>query len=755
MPDRAKPRGPSLLSGRSVLVIAAFTLLVVLLLGVAFSGVYALAGVRGYVLGEGLWSKAQKQAVINLHRYAATGENGHYQAFLTELEIPLGDRQAREELERPSPDMDVVRDGFRRGGLPDDAIGPMARLFRWGRNVDFVDHSIRTWAEADELIEELLQAGELLRREMQEPDPGSPRFHELLERISQIDEDLTVLEEEFSRTFNQGATRVERSLFVVLLFLSVGITLQGVLGGRYLLGQLRAREQALRASERRYRDLFERNVVGVVLASEEGRIVEANEAFARMMHEARPEALTERSLGKVLPLGDLGREHPLRHAHVQARRGDGSLVRLLISSVPVVDPVNGRPRLLLTASDITEQVRAHERLAAVVDTVEAGIMSVNRNGTVQLVNPAARRILGMASGEPFQWNGDDPPWELRTPEGLPLPPDRYPATEVFRTGAPVRDREVEVLRSDGSRVALMVNAAPLSGPDRLPDEVVISFRDVTDQRAASRARRMEAMGQLAGGVAHDFNNLLTVIVGNAQLLHADLAGGSAPRAEMQEAVHEILRTGETAARLTRQLLTFSRNLVLERRPLDLNQAVREARTLTGRLLPSSITCVVDLDPDLPPVEMSPTHLEQLLLNMMINARDAMPSGGTLTIRTGMVHLHREADARRLGLPLGRYATLQVEDTGHGMDTWVMSRIFEPFFTTKGQERGSGMGLATVYGVVTQAGGAVDVSSERGKGTVFTVYLPPASTSAADGGLSSGGAEAGLSAGAPEGGREEG
>jgi signal transduction histidine kinase/CheY-like chemotaxis protein len=242
-------------------------------------------------------------------------------------------------------------------------------------------------------------------------------------------------------------------------------------------------------------------------------------------------------------------------------------------------------------------------------------------------------------------------------------------------------------------------------------------------QAAERLRlasRLEAVGQLAGGIAHDFNNLLTAISGYSELLLGRLGPGEPMRAELVE----IHRAGERAADLTRQLLAFSRIQVLEPRRLDLNVEVREAASMLRRLIGEAIELVLDLDPALGTVEADPGQLHQVILNLAVNARDAMPGGGTLTLATDEVAFDRpDRSHPEVAMPAGRWVRLLVTDTGTGMDEQTRARIFEPFFTTKEAGKGTGLGLSTVYGIVKQSGGYIWASSEPGAGTSFEIYLP--------------------------------
>lgn len=233
-----------------------------------------------------------------------------------------------------------------------------------------------------------------------------------------------------------------------------------------------------------------------------------------------------------------------------------------------------------------------------------------------------------------------------------------------------------------------------------------------------QAQKMEVIGQLAGGVAHDFNNLLTVILGYGELL----LRGNVP-ASSRGLIEEIMKAGNRAAGLTHQLLAFSRQLVLAPKVLDLNLIVRDTEKMLGRLIGENIKLTSTLHPTLSRVKVDPGQIGQVIMNLAVNARDAMPGGGTLTIETSNVDVDQTFEQLRPEFNPGRYVLLAVSDTGCGMDEATRAHIFEPFFTTKAPGHGTGLGLATVYGIVKQSGGYVYVDSEPGVGTTFKIYLP--------------------------------
>lgn len=291
------------------------------------------------------------------------------------------------------------------------------------------------------------------------------------------------------------------------------------------------------------------------------------------------------------------------------------------------------------------------------------------------------------------------------------------------------------LRKDGSTLPVEVRAKSLPYKGRVVR--VTAIRDITQRKQAEQeisrhnrelallqeqyhqAQKMEAVGRLTAGVAHDFNNLLTAINGFARLIQAELR----PDDPIQEMVGTILHSGQRAADLVRQLLAFSRKQIIQPQVLDLNIGVAEMDKMLRRIIGEDINLKTVLSPELWPVKVDPTQIEQVIINLAVNARDAMPIGGQLTLETANVVIDENYVAGHLGTQPGRYVLLAISDTGCGMSHEVKTRIFEPFFTTKALSRGTGLGLATVFGIVKQSGGDIWVYSEENVGTTFKIYLP--------------------------------
>jgi two-component system, cell cycle sensor histidine kinase and response regulator CckA len=277
-----------------------------------------------------------------------------------------------------------------------------------------------------------------------------------------------------------------------------------------------------------------------------------------------------------------------------------------------------------------------------------------------------------------------------------------------------------VASSSGRARVLDIDAAAFA-----PGVLVYTVRDLTNQtrleEQLAQSQKMDAIGQLAGGIAHDFNNLLTVIMSYGSLLLGDLDEGDPRRDDAQEIANAAAR----ASGLTNQLLAFSRKQILEPRLMSVNDVVNGVEKLLRRLIGEDIELATTLEPELYTINADPGQLEQVLINLAVNSRDAMPDGGRLHITTANTFLSAEHGGRQLSASPGQYIMLAVSDTGMGMSREVQRRMFEPFFTTKGQGKGTGLGLATVYGIIKQSGGDVWIYSEPGKGTTFKVYFPRA------------------------------
>ncbi len=481
-----------------------------------------------------------------------------------------------------------------------------------------------------------------------------------------------------------------------------------------------------------------------ILCDADFRITDWNPAAERTFGYTRREALGKQPNDLNPPSFHAGALHIMdriragdmaAHSVNENLTKDGRTITCEWFNTPLMTE-DGRFRgLLCLGRDVTEQKAlqdAQARLAAAVEASEEqmrlllestgeGIYGIDMRGHCTFINRAAAAMIGYDTAEVI---GQDMHALIHhhRPDGSPYPVEHCPIYRAMQTQSGVRVRDEVLWRRDGTSFAAEYSSfSVMKGVESRG--AVVTFQDITQVRQLEeqfrQAQKMEAVGQLAGGVAHDFNNLLTIISGYSEILLATL-GSSDP---MRESVRAISEAGERAASLTRQLLAFSRKTVLEPKVLDLNVVVRETEKFLRRLIGEDVLLTAVLDPAISRVKVDPGQLGQVLMNLAVNARDAMPKGGKLTVETRNVELDQEYARLHAEVKPGRYVLLSMADTGTGMTPEVKARIFEPFFTTKGVGKGTGLGLAVVLGVVKQSEGHVQVYSEPDIGTTFKLYFP--------------------------------
>ena len=487
-------------------------------------------------------------------------------------------------------------------------------------------------------------------------------------------------------------------------------------------------EEQLRASEAWKVAIFQSALDGIITVDHEGRITDFNHAAEKIFGRARADVLGRQAVTTLVPLAlrDGHRAEISRHIlagdsvlvgrriETLGMRADGIEFPIEIALTPL--EVQGRHLFIAFVRDISDRRRAEESLRASSRQFRAlfegsldAMVVADDEGRYVEVNPAACELHGLPRHALLgHWIGD-----FAAP-GF----DFQAAWDELHAKKGVRG-EMRLHRADGVQRELDLVATA----DFLPGSHLVVLRDVTDRKQLEaqlrQSQKMEAIGRLAGGVAHDFNNLLSVIAGYAELILRGLPADSPQRGKGEE----ILKASARAAALTRQLLAFSRQQVLQPKIFDLNAVVSEMQAMLERLIGVDIHLDTRLAPQLGRVKADPGQIEQVVMNLVVNARDAMPDGGRIALATSNVEMDDAYVREHLGSRPGPYVLLEVSDNGHGMDAETQAHIFEPFFTTKEKGKGTGLGLATAYGVVKQSGGYIWVESQPGRGTTFHVFLP--------------------------------
>jgi signal transduction histidine kinase len=561
--------------------VGTMALLIGVELFVLFFSLGVLSSLRAYVGGEGLWSKAEKDAVFHLYRYGVSRTEKDYQLFEQFMRVPMGDAAARRELLMGNPDINATRAGFLEGrNNPDDIDGMISLFARFG-DVFYIKKAIKIWGEAQAIALQLPPIAEQLHAEINSPNPSQSKINQLLASVYTTNEKLTAFEDEFSFTLGEGSRWLERVVLRLLFATALSIEATGLL---LTISVSRGIQKGL------------------------ADIIRAANSFSAGELGARARILAQDEIGVV--------------AH------------------SFNDMAGNLQQRVIELAEINRHLR-HEI--------------------------AERERAEVASQEAFA---------------------QLEATHhELKCQIDERLRTEEMLR---------------------------------------RSEKMRALGQLTGGISHDFNNLLGVIIGCTELL-IDAVPDESDQAEL---AHEILNSALSGSLLTRRLLAFARNQPLRPQRVDLNALLHDHVSMLRRTLGGAIRIKAVPAPDPCFTSADPSQIGDALLNLALNARDAMPQGGDLTIEAAGVHLDAQSAAMFVDTDAGDYIVLTVTDTGTGMPEEVVQRAIEPFFTTKAPSAGSGLGLSMAYGFAKQSGGHLDIESAVGRGTTARLYLPRASEDAA-------------------------
>ncbi|MBI2939527.1 MAG: response regulator [Chloroflexi bacterium] len=491
----------------------------------------------------------------------------------------------------------------------------------------------------------------------------------------------------------------------------------------------------LRDSESRLARIIETVPEGVAIVDREGQITQVNAALERLLglpHDAivsrrydDPSWKVSTPEGQPVPMdrGLFARivqtGQPLHGVERTIERADGGKITVSVNIAPLHDSAGATTGAVVTVDDVTERRRAEQQLRLRLGAMEAAanaIVILDRDCVVQWVNPSFTRLTGYSAEEVV----GQPIWT-----GRPTGDDLSFHEQIVGTlvSGQIWEGESADRRKDGTPYTQKTTITPVRANGREVTHFIGITEDVTRQRSLEeqvrQSQKMDAIGRLAGGVAHDFNNMLTLVNGYSELLLAELG----PSHPLRMWVEEIARAGERASTLTHQLLAFSRQEVVSPQDLDLDVVIAEVEKMLRRLIGEDVELVTRLRSSPALVRADRGHLEQVVMNLAVNARDAMPRGGTLAIETAHVEIDEAQAQRRVDARPGPHVVLTVSDTGHGMTPEVLAHLFEPFFTTKEKGKGTGLGLSTVYGIVKQSGGHLEVESKPEQGTTFRICLP--------------------------------
>jgi two-component system cell cycle sensor histidine kinase/response regulator CckA len=537
-----------------------------------------------------------------------------------------------------------------------------------------------------------------------------------------------------------STTRQRRAINLTLIAAGIGAVLAAAFG----LTTLRSRRRNTRdiaADALSFRRLAEDNPDGV-LVHIGYQVVYANPAIDTMLRTAGRSLLSRNVRDIIHPderdvidqrttqVASDGLPTPPRQ--IRFLRDDGDVCEVEARGASIL--FGGLPAIQVVVRDLSARrdaeralFQSEQRFRAVLDAMDEGVVLHHADLSIGLSNPAAQRILGLSADQLAGRTPSDPSWRTISPDGAPLPPEQHFASIAMRTGRPASG-VMGVERHGHERVWINVNAIPLL-PDgeTAPAGVVATFADITARLALEdqlrQAQKMEVMGRMASGVAHDFNNLLTIIRSASELLRIDASRAGI----IFDALDDIESATDRAVALTAHLLTFSRRQHAAPSLLCPAVLVADALPILRRLGGDGVSVEYETNREAERawIWADPVRFEQVLVNLVSNAKDAMPSGGTVRVQTNVVTLSQAVTHRFGAIAAGTYATLAVEDSGTGMTGEVLDHLFDPFYTTKPQGRGTGLGLSIVYGVVHEALGTITVDSEPGRGSRLTVYWPKA------------------------------
>ncbi|MEE4242783.1 MAG: PAS domain S-box protein, partial [Desulfopila sp.] len=499
-------------------------------------------------------------------------------------------------------------------------------------------------------------------------------------------------------------------------------------------------ERRLKESQQRYLEIFEKSRDGFVMMGGTGRILDANPAYCEMLGYTLAELRDLRGVQEITAehwreweKNEIWQKKLFLHGNSgiyekEYVRKDGALLPVELRSYAIRLDSGEIDHIWATVRDISwrkeaseELVRRENQLQRIFEILPIGLWFADKNGTLLRGNPAGVNIWGAEPHVPLTEYGIFKAWRL--PERIPVQGEDWALARTIRQGVTVLDELLEIESFDGKRKVILNYTAPVLDDKGNVDGAIVVNLDISERKNLEaqlvQAQKMESVGRLAGGVAHDFNNMLGVILGHAELAQELVDSKDPVFADLQE----IIKAAQRSADLTRQLLAFARKQTIAPKVLNVNTVVSGLLKMLQRLIGEDIELVWIPAATRYPVKVDPSQINQILVNLCVNSRDAINGIGTIIIETADVVLDEEYCSNHSGFLPGEYVMLMVSDDGCGMDRQILEVVYEPFFTTKEMGKGTGLGLATVYGIVKQNDGFINVYSEPDRGTVFKIYLP--------------------------------
>jgi PAS domain S-box-containing protein len=735
-----------------------FLVALTVMLAVAVASMATLSTLRAYIGGEGLYSKAQRDAVYYLSRYAASGSAADLAHYRSAISVPLGDGLARMALELEQPRLELARDGLRLGGNDPADIEGMARSFLLFERLPPMREAIKQWTIADGYTARIAAIGAELAGGAEGKSLPAPQLLATLDELERLNSAAAIVDTAFSATLAHAARQVTAILVVALVLATVLLAIFAIRIARARLIERASHGRELEASEGRYRAVFESSLDAVVIERTDGSILDANRAACRLFGRD----LAELRVGGIrLIAGDgpsVCRETLATEGrftgNVLLRRKDGSSFTGEVAAATFVDDL-GAARVSVIIRDISERRRLQLEQARIRDEAERARRAALETERIKdarfraLIEQSNDMVAVVSPAGEFTYQS--PAWAgvlgvsigaragslLAIAHATDTEEIRAAFARVVASGQPAAGRS-RLRHTDGRYRMVawsLTNATHIDGVAGL----IVNASDVTSETALAeqlqQARRMEAIGQLAGGIAHDFNNIISSVMGFSELLARDLN----PDTTAYRWATRISAAALRARDLVQQILSFARRSGVERAPTDLARVVGEAAEFLRASLPSTTDLKLSTPQNPVVSEVNATQISQLVINLCVNASDALHGKpGRVTVEL-VTALGRDSEVdllmdRQEQLDAGlmvvgqieaerSYARLTVLDEGSGMDPGTLTQIFTPFYTTKQRGRGTGLGLAVVHGIVGEYGGACVVESHVGMGTRFQVFLP--------------------------------